>query len=62
MIDAIIEDRAHGNPTLVLTTKTKLILKGFNPDKFTATSPDDPQVMEKLRTLAREMGVTLRFF
>ena len=60
MIDAIINDRAHGHPTLVLTTRTKLILKGFNPDKFTAATPDDPQAIERLRAIAREMGVNFR--
>jgi hypothetical protein len=59
MIDSIIEARSRGNPTLVATTTTKLILKGFNPDKFTAASPDDPTTIAKLSIVAREMGVKL---
>jgi hypothetical protein len=60
MLNSIIHDRAHGNPTLVMTTRTKLILKGFNPDRFSETSPDDPQAIEKLKIIAREMGATLK--
>lgn len=59
MIDAIIEKKTRGNPTLVLTTKTKLILKGLNPDSYTASSADDPAVIAKLRAIASEMGITL---
>lgn len=59
MIDSIIEQRAQGVPALVSTTRTKLILKGINPDKFTASSDDDPVVMEKLRALAQELGLSL---
>jgi len=60
MLEGIIRERAHGNPTLVMTTRTKLILKGFNPDRFTETSPDDPQAMERIRVIANEMGCNLK--
>jgi hypothetical protein len=59
MIDSIIEQRSRGNQTLVATTKTKLILKGFNPDKFTAAAPDDPTLIARLSIIAREMGANL---
>jgi hypothetical protein len=57
MIDSIVQQRAKGNPTLVVSTKTKLILKGLNPDKFTDTSPDDPALISKVRAVAAELGV-----
>ena len=57
MIDCIVEQRAKGNPTILLTTKTKLVLRGVNPDRFTATSPDDPAVMAKVKSIAAEWGV-----
>ena len=41
LVDSILEQRAKGSPTLFYATKTKLILKGVNPDNFTAVSPDD---------------------
>jgi hypothetical protein len=59
MIDTIIEKKTRGNPTLVLTTKTKFILKGLNPDSYTASSTDDPAVIAKLRVIASEMGITM---
>jgi hypothetical protein len=60
IIDSIIEQRARGNTTLALTTKTKLMLKGVNPDRYTSASPDDPAVISKLAQIAAEMGVQLR--
>ena len=59
MIDSILEQRSKGNQTLLLATKTKLILKGLNPDQFTASSGDDPAVLEKTRAIAAELGITL---
>ena len=59
MIDTIIERRSNGNPTLVATTRTKLILKGFSPDRYTAASPDDPATVARLTIIAQEMGVKL---
>ncbi len=44
---------------MLLTTKTKLILKGFDPDRFSANSPDDPVVMAQVRAVATELGVLL---
>jgi len=59
MIDKIVTERAKGNATLVATTRTKLVLKGIDPDKFGSTSPDDPAVMGKLQTLASELNIIL---
>lgn len=60
MITQIIAQRSQGNPTLASTTKTKLILKGLNPDRFNPTSPDDPAVIQKAVTVAAEMGIAFR--
>ncbi len=59
MIDTIITQRSRGNAALANTTKTKLILKGIDPDKFMSTSPDDPALVARLKTLAAELSVTL---
>ncbi len=58
-IDAIIQQRAKGDPLLERTTKTKLLLKGINPTRYTEESGDDPAVLEKLRRFADEMGCKL---
>lgn len=59
MIDVIIETRSGGNAALVNTTRTKLILKGINPDKFGAADADDPVILEKVRGIAQELGVAV---
>ncbi|TAJ45296.1 hypothetical protein [Methanofollis fontis] len=59
MIEQIIDQRSQGDEILKTTTKTKLILKGINPEKFTSASPDDPAIIAKLNTIAGEMGVRL---
>ncbi len=59
MLDEIIAKRSNGNITMMNLTKTKLILKGFNPDKFTNTSEDDPEIIKKIKAAAQEMGVSI---
>ena len=57
MLDDIISIRSKGNPTIASTTKTKLLLKGINYDRYTASSADDATVIAKLRVIAAELGV-----
>jgi hypothetical protein len=59
MLDTIIQKRSKGNATIAMTTKAKLILKGFNPDSFGHGSPDDSDIISKVRQVAAELGVTL---
>jgi len=57
LLDAIIEKRSQGNPTLASATRTKLILKGINPADFGPSTPDDPAVLQRVEKLARHVGV-----
>ena len=57
MIDRIIEEKAHGNQTLINITRTKLILKGISTDKFDRYSEDNREIIAKLRDVAGELGV-----
>jgi len=59
MIETICNERSKGNQVVYNTTKTKLLLKGINPDSYGPSSPDDPAVIAKLRDVAREMGVNI---
>jgi hypothetical protein len=59
LIDKIIEERAKGNETIRHTTRTKLLLKGINPDSYTVISEDNPEMMSKLQQIAIEMGVKI---
>ena len=58
-LNEIIFQRSKGSQTLATTTKTKLMLKGVNPDDFTESSPDDQAVLEKVHLIAVELGITL---
>ena len=59
LIDTVIELRAKGNPTIALTTKAKITLKGVNPDAYTASSNDDLAILAKVKAIAVELGVAL---
>jgi len=59
MIDLIIEKRLNGYEVLKNTTRTKLIIKGFNPDRWTSQSEDDPAKIAELKQIARDMGIEL---
>jgi hypothetical protein len=58
-IDEIILQRSKGVPTLASTTRTKLIIKGINPDSYQNDSPDDLEVIEKIRQIANEFNVKI---
>ena len=55
MIDTIIDQRTKGNPMLAGVIKTKLMLKGIDPSKFTAQSEDDPAIIAKLDAVMKEL-------
>jgi hypothetical protein len=55
MIDSIIDQRAKDNPMLERVIKTKLILKGINPNKYTLQSEDDPLILGKLEKMIAEL-------
>jgi len=59
MLDRIIELRSRGNETIARTTKTKLILKGINPSKFTVDSENDPEIIARIKQIAIELGVKI---
>jgi hypothetical protein len=59
IIDKIVQERSKGNQTIANTTLTKLMLKGIDASKWTAASSDDPVVLQKVKEVAREFGVTV---
>ena len=61
MIDAVIAQRANGNPTVAMTTRTKIILKGVTPDLYAATSEDDPAVILKVKKIAEEFNLKIAY-
>lgn len=57
MIQTVITQKSKGNTIIANSIRTKLYLKGVAVDKYTAVSPDDPAVMQKVREIAKEFGV-----
>ena len=56
MIDTILHQNAKGDTTLLTLTRTKMILMGVNPAKYTEHSEDDPIILAKLEKLAKELN------
>ena len=59
LITKLIDLRTKGDRGLVAPLKIKLIMKGVDPDLFDETSPDNPLVIQKVMTIAKEMGYEL---
>jgi hypothetical protein len=59
LIDRIVAERSKGNETIRNTTIAKIMLKGINPDKYTAQSPDNPEIIARLQQIASDMGVKI---
>jgi len=59
LIDQIVLSRSKGNATIASTTMTKICLKGINANIYTKTSTDDPDVINRLRQIALELGVSI---
>jgi len=58
-VHLILNEVAKYNPIIMNTTRTKLISKGIDPNKFSLDSPDDPEILEKLKSIAEEFGVKI---
>ena len=59
ILDVIIAKRGKGDKILVDIIHTRLVLRGFDPDKFSPTTPDDAELIARVRKLALELNVTL---
>jgi hypothetical protein len=59
IIDRVIASRSGGNPIVAKNMKTKLILKGIDPDAYDDDTFDNPNTLAKLRQMAAAMGVSL---
>ncbi|WP_419661883.1 uncharacterized protein Dvar_23240 [Desulfosarcina variabilis str. Montpellier] len=59
IIDSIITQRSGGDPMVAKTTRIKLMLKGINPDIHTLDTPDDPQIIQRLNDIAKNMDIQI---
>jgi len=56
LIKKLIDKRSNGNQVVANMVKIKLLLKGIRPDSWTPASPDDPEIIAKIRAIALTMG------
>ena len=59
MIQQVISQKSKGNMIIANSVRTKMYLKGIAVDKYTALSPDDAAVIQKIREVAKEFGVII---
>ncbi|MDR1534428.1 MAG: hypothetical protein LBU64_04940 [Planctomycetota bacterium] len=59
LIHSLIQKRTKGDPGLIPPLKIKLIMKGVDPDIFDDNSPDNPVMIQRVITIAKEMGLEL---
>lgn len=59
LIDQLIHLRTDGKPGLVAPLKIKMIMKGVDPDLYDASSADDNVIINRIVTIAHEMGYDL---
>lgn len=56
IVENIILERSKGNPAIAEMTKAKFILKGINPDKYDKDSFDDPDIINKLLAISKQLN------
>ncbi len=54
LIDELIHLRARGAPALEHFVKVNLVLNGIDPDRFVASSPDEPDKVAKLEKMIQD--------
>lgn len=59
IIERIKEQRSGGNSVVALTVETRLVLQGFDPQRFDYDTPDDPGRLARIREIAAEMQVDI---
>jgi hypothetical protein len=58
MIDKIIEARSQGDHFSCVSDKNQVDVEGIDPERYNENSEDYPWVMDDVRRIAKEMGVT----
>lgn len=59
IIDRIKEVRSGGNSVVALTVETRLVLQGFDPERFGYDTPDDAARLARIRDIAAELGIDI---
>lgn len=59
IIERIKEKRSGGNSVVALTVETRLVLQGFDPQRFNYDDPDDAGRLARIADIAREMRINV---
>ncbi|MEX1082512.1 MAG: transposase [Halofilum sp. (in: g-proteobacteria)] len=59
IIERIKEQRSGGNSVVAMTVETRLVLQGFDPERFGHDAPDDAARLSRISEIAQEMGVDI---
>ncbi|ATW24561.1 hypothetical protein [Candidatus Formimonas warabiya] len=59
LINSYVSQMSKGNAVLERLVASKLCLQGIIPQKYDENSPDDPAVIEKITSLAKQANITL---
>lgn len=51
LIDELVALRTNGNPSLAHFVRAQLMMRGINPDRIDASTPDDPRVITELQQM-----------
>lgn len=59
IIERIKERRSGGNSVVALTVETRLVLQGFDPERYAFDTPDDPGRLARISEIAGEMDIDI---
>jgi DNA-binding transcriptional ArsR family regulator len=59
IIDAIIDQRSNGDPSIASAIKAKLRFLGVNVDDYAPDTSDNPVILNKFKELAWDLGVSV---
>lgn len=57
ILDHILRQRRGEGPNRAMALRTKLLLRGIDPEAFTKHTPDDPTVLGKVQEIAHRLGL-----
>ncbi len=59
LIDRIVYEKAKGDSFQELNVKFKLMLKGIPVKIIDASTPDDPEILDKIFSAAKDFNIQL---
>ena len=57
ILDRILRQRSAEGPGRARALRTKLLLRGIDPETFTERTPDDPAVLRQVQEIAHRLGL-----